>query len=74
MNLFARGLYTKNPSQTTLRGIFVEHNKVLTNYSNQAMNRDVKELCRLVDINEEIRITTYKGNVRTDEIHPKWVL
>jgi hypothetical protein len=52
----------------------VEHNKVLPNYSNQAMSRDVKELCRLVDINEEIRITTYKGNVRTDEIHPKWVL
>ena len=38
------------------------------------MNRDVKELCRLAGINEEIRITTYKGNVRTDEIHPKWEL
>ena len=35
---------------------------------------DVKELCRLAGINEEIRITTYKGNVRTDEIHPKWEL
>ena len=23
---------------------------------------------------EEIRVTTYKGNVRTDEIHPKWEL
>ena len=49
-------------------------NKALPNYTNQAMNRDVKELCRLADINEEIRITTYKGNVRTDEIHPKWEL
>jgi len=28
----------------------------------------------LAGINEEIRITTYKGNVRTDEIHPKWEL
>ena len=49
-------------------------NKALPNYTNQAMNRDVKELCKLADINEEIRITTYKGNVRTDEIHPKWEL
>jgi len=49
-------------------------NKALPNYTNQAMNRDVKELCRLAGINEEIRITTYKGNVRTDEIHPKWEL
>ena len=41
--------------------------KALPNYSNQAMNRDIKELCRLADIDEEIRVTTYKGNVRTDK-------
>lgn len=35
------------------------------------MNRDVKELCRLAGISEEIHITTYKETVRTDEIHPK---
>ena len=46
----------------------------LPNYTNQAMNRDVKDLCRLSGINEGIRITTDKGNVRTDEIHPKWEL
>lgn len=49
-------------------------NKALPNYSNQAMNRDIKELCRLAGIDEEIRVTTYKGNVRKDEIHPKWEL
>ena len=49
-------------------------NKALPNYTNQAMNRDLKELCKLAGIDEEIRITTYKGNVRTDEIHPKWEL
>ncbi len=38
------------------------------------MNRDIKELCKLADINDEIRITTYKGNVRTDVIRPKWEL
>lgn len=39
-----------------------------------AMNRDIKELCKLAGINEEIRVTTYKGNVRTDKIQPKWEL
>ena len=49
-------------------------NKALPNYTNQAMNRDIKELCKLADINEDIRVTTYKGNVRTDKIQPKWEL
>ena len=49
-------------------------NKALPNYTNQAMNRDIKELCRLAGIDEEIRVTTYKGNVRTDKIQPKWEL
>ncbi|MBQ6176448.1 MAG: phage integrase SAM-like domain-containing protein [Bacteroidales bacterium] len=49
-------------------------NKALPNYTNQAMNRDLKELCKLAEINDPIRITSYKGNVRIDEIHPKWEL
>lgn len=27
---------------------------------------------KTADINEEIRITTYKGSTRTDEVFPKW--
>ena len=38
------------------------------------MNRNIKELCNLAGIDEEIRVTTYKGNERKDEIHPKWEL
>lgn len=49
-------------------------NKALPVIQNQPMNRDLKELCRLAGINEEIRITTYKGNEQKDEIHPKWEL
>ena len=52
----------------------IKDGKALPNYTNQAMNRDIKELCRLAGINEEIRVTTYKGNVRTDKIQPKWEL
>ena len=61
----------------TADSISIELNKVtkaLPNYTNQAMNRDIKELCRLAGIDEEIRVTTYKGNVRTDKIQPKWEL
>ena len=47
-------------------------NKALPSFTNQAMNRSLKELCQLAEINEPIRITTYKGNVRTDTVHPKW--
>lgn len=41
---------------------------------NQPMNRDLKELCKMAGINEKIRITTYKGNQRRDEIKEKWEL
>lgn len=48
--------------------------RALPPYTNQAMNRSLKDLCQLAEINEPIRITTYKGNVRTDTVHPKWEL
>ena len=38
------------------------------------MNRSLKDLCQLAEINEPIRITTFKGNVRKDTVHPKWEL
>jgi hypothetical protein len=38
------------------------------------MNRSLKELCKLAEINDPIRITTYKGNVRHDDVYPKWEL
>lgn len=49
-------------------------NRALPSYTNQAMNRSLKELCQLAGINEPIRITTYKGSTRKDEVHPKWEL
>lgn len=42
------------------------------NKTNQAMNRSIKDLCQLAGINELIRITTYKGNVRKDEAMAKF--
>ena len=48
--------------------------KALPVIQNQPMNRELKELCRLAGINEKIRITTYKGTQRIDEIKEKWEL
>ena len=50
------------------------NNLVFPFYTNQAMNRDLKKLCKMAEINEEIRITTYKGHERIDEIAEKWEL
>ena len=52
----------------------LKDNHALPVYTNQAMNRNIKELCKLAGIDEEIRVTTYKGNERKDEIHPTWEL
>lgn len=49
-------------------------NKALPSFTNQAMNRSLKDLCQLAEINDPIRVTTYKGNVRTDTVYPKWEL
>ncbi|MBQ0149070.1 MAG: phage integrase SAM-like domain-containing protein [Bacteroidales bacterium] len=52
----------------------LKDNRALPVFTNQAMNRYLKELCRLAGIDDEIRITTYKGNERLDEIKHKWEL
>ena len=48
------------------------HSKMaLPHIINQTMNRDIKTLCRLAGIDEEIRQTYYKGNQRIDTVRPK---
>lgn len=56
------------------RDFTFQGNKALPVITNQAMNRELKELCRLAGIDEDVRITTYKGNERRDEIKQKWQL
>ena len=38
------------------------------------MNFYLKELCKLAQIDEPIRLTNYKGNQRIDEVRPKYEL
>lgn len=56
------------------KDIPLENNKALPVISNQTMNVYLKELCELAGIDEEIRITTYHGNERKDEIRKKYQL
>ena len=49
-------------------------NLVFPYFTNQAMNRDLKVLCKAAGIDKEERITSYKGNERIDEIKQKWEL
>ena len=46
--------------------------KALPQITNQAMNRDLKVLCKMAEINEPIRFTYYKGNLRIDKVYEKW--
>ena len=46
--------------------------KALPNLTNQAMDRNLKKLCKLAGIDEEIRVTTYNGNVRSPVDEPLW--
>jgi len=39
---------------------------------NQVMNRYLKQICRELGINAPVRITTFKGSERTDEVKEKW--
>ena len=41
---------------------------------NQRMNLYLKEICRMAEINEPIRIIEYKGSERIDRVYPKWML
>lgn len=47
------------------------NNKALPVISNQKMNDYVKELAKLAEINEPVRMTHFVGHTRVDEVFPK---
>ena len=40
--------------------------------TNQVMNRVLKEICRDCGIDTPVKLTSFKGAVRTDEVKKKW--
>ena len=56
------------------KDIIFPGNRALPTLANQNFNRNLKALCKLAGFTEKIRITTYKGNERKDELKEKWEL
>lgn len=48
--------------------------KALPCSSNQAMNKRLKIICRMAGLDDEIRITRFRGSEREDSFFPKWKL
>jgi integrase len=42
--------------------------------SNQKMNDHLKNLCKMAEMNEEVEIVRYKGNIREAVVYPKYKL
>ena len=50
------------------------NNKALPVISNVKMNEYLKELGQICELNEQQRIVYFKGNIRNEEVYPKWQL
>ena len=48
--------------------------KVFPTITNQKANEYLKELAKMVGIDEPVRVSYYRGNERIDEIYPKYAL
>lgn len=54
--------------------VSVPDDYVFPRASNQAMNRALKDICKGLKFITPIRVTTYSGATRTDEVKQKWEL
>jgi integrase len=64
-------------SQTILekyKNVEFPNNKALPVISNQKMNDYLKVLGQVCELNEPQRIVYFKGNIRHEEVYPKWQL
>lgn len=56
------------------KGVEFTGNKAFPVISNVKMNEYLKELGQVCELNEPQRIVYFKGNVRHEEVYPKWAL
>lgn len=55
-------------------GVVFPKDKVLPVISNEKMNEHLKRLGQVAGLEEPTRIVYFKGNVRHEEVYPKWAL
>lgn len=68
LNKYSRAILAK------YRGKVFKDDMALPVISNQRMNDYIKEVGKACEINEPIKVTTYKGSTRTDTVYQKWEL
>lgn len=68
LNKYSQSILDKYDGLTFGRG------RALPVISNQKMNESLKELGRLCGIDEPQRIVYFTGNIRHEEVYPKWQL
>lgn len=56
------------------RGMKYKGNRVFPVYANQVMNRGLKDIGLKASLDEKIRLVSYSGNKRIEEVFEKWQL
>lgn len=56
------------------RGMKYKDNRVFPVYANQVMNRGLKDIGLKASLDEKIRLVSYSGNKRMEEVFEKWQL
>ncbi len=56
------------------RGMKYKDNRVFPVYANQVMNRGLKDIGIKASLDEKIRLVSYSGNKRIEEVFEKWQL
>jgi integrase len=62
------------PTHPIVLDILKHHGGPPKPLSNQKLNKYLKELCRMIGLNETVTKRTYKGGVRREEHYKKWEL
>lgn len=56
------------------KGVKFQNDKALPVISNEKMNEHLKRLGQICGLEEPTRVVYFKGNVRHEEVYPKWAL
>jgi integrase len=65
LNKYSRAILDKHKDRD------IKNNLVLPVISNQRMNKDLKEMAKLCELNEEMKIVSFQGNERIEKVLPK---
>tara|TARA_R110000868_G_scaffold258183_3_gene515547 strand:+ start:129 stop:1319 length:1191 start_codon:yes stop_codon:yes gene_type:complete len=62
------------PLHKKLNALLNKYNWILPKISSQKFNVKIQEVCKELEINDSIKKVSYMGNIKKEEIFPKWKL